>query len=136
MVEPLGCWVPAAGPIFETTNADGATSAIPLYFSLKPASLSAFLATSHVLPTTSGTVTGSGPFDVSSSSVSPGRTGSCWGCAEMTSPSATVSLKLSGPAEVRRPTLLSAAEASSTDLPATSGMAPTDTTRLTAAASK
>ena len=40
----------------------------------------------------SGTVTGSGPFEVSSSRVSFGRTGSCCGWAEMTLPSGTVSL--------------------------------------------
>src|SRR6187431_654978 len=74
-VDPRRAVVPAAGSIFETTNAFGATSASRLYSTTNPASRSSAPASLQFLPTTSGIATRSGPFDTVSTTFDPGTMG-------------------------------------------------------------
>ena len=119
IVEPLLCWVPAAG-VCPTTMPAAAASSTSSRATPNPMPWSADWALSNALPTTFGTVTGSGPFEtlirtVESTISSVPAFGACastsfTGCNELTATTFAFSLA---------PTM--SATASSRLLPTTSG---------------
>ncbi len=106
---------------------------------VKPAPVRAVAAAAWVMPTTSGTATGSGPLETTMSTADPGATSAAAaGFWLMTCPAGTVPLKASVAVPTARPAPVSAASAAACVRPTTSGTAiwtgsgPLETVRFTA----